>query len=64
MCRRVGNVARVVKQACPDYNPLCGAVLGKARQHVVVGVIVDECERVHHGPILEQYPSTEALVLT
>ena len=63
MSGRVGNVTRVVKQACIDYNPLCGAVLGEAHQHVVVGVIVDECERVHRGAILEQHPSPEALVL-
>ena len=64
MSGRVGNVTRVMKQACIDYNPLCGAVLGEAHQHVVVGVIVDECERVHHGPILEQHTSPQALVLT
>ena len=59
---RVGNVARVVKQSRMDLNRLRGAVLGEARKHVVVGVVVDECERVHRSAILEQDPSPKALV--
>jgi hypothetical protein len=64
MCGRIGNVARIVKQTCVDHNPLSGAILGEARQHVVVGVVVDECERVHHSAILEQHPGPESLVIT
>ena len=62
MGSRVGNVSRVVKQPRVDHNPLRGAVLGEARQNVVVGAVVDECERVHRSAILEQYPSPEALI--
>ena len=59
---RVGNVARVVEQSRVDQDPLRGTVLGE-RQHVVVGIVVDECERVHRGAILEHTRVPEALVI-
>ena len=47
---RIGDVARIVKQSRVDHNPLRGAVLGEARQHVVVGIVVDECKRFTVAP--------------
>ena len=64
LCGRVGDVARVIEQSRVDRNQLCGAVLGEAGQHVVVRVVVDECDRVHRGAIVEQHHSPKALVLS
>ena len=50
---RVGIIAWVVKQSSVNLNQLRGAVLRKTCQHVVVWVVIDECEWVHRGTILE-----------
>ena len=53
---------RTVELLFVEKNPLRGAVLGEARQHVVVGIVVDECEGFTVAPSSSS-TRIEALVL-